>query len=96
MTGVEKMAKVDDLNRGITQCLVNIEWMEAQLSLLKIIKFTQAQPFLDQIGYNWTQVRRLMSELNSLGYRYKKDRTFYISKPEIISKVWNYPDMIQK
>lgn len=88
------MARADELNRGITQCLVNIEWMEAQLVLLKILKFTQAQPFLDQIGYNWGRVRRMMRELNSLGYRYKKNRIFYISKPEIISKVWNYPGML--
>lgn len=90
------MSKADDLNRGITQCLRNIEWMEAQLSLLRVMKFTQAQPFLDQIGYNWARVREMLSELNSLGIRYKKDRTYYISKPDIISKVWNYPEMIQK
>ena len=90
------MSKVEELNSGITQCLRNIEWMEAQLTLLKIAKFSLAQPFLDQIGINWTMIRKMMSEMNSLGYRYKKDRSYIVSKPEIISKVWNYPDMITK
>ena len=85
------MSKVEELNSGITQCLRNIEWMEAQLTLLKIAKLSLAQPFLDQIGANWTMIRKMMSEMNNLGYRYKKDRSYIVSKPEILSRVWNYP-----
>lgn len=90
------MSKVDELNSGITQCLQNIEWMEAQLTLLKIARFSLAQPFLDQIGANWAMIRKMLGEMNSMGYHYRKERSYMVSKPEVISKVWNYPEMNRK
>lgn len=82
-----------DLCSKVDQCLTNIEWMEAQLSLLRITSYSQAEPFLNQILKNWSLVSIYLKELKSLGKHYSRSRVYYITKPEILKKVWNLNDL---